>query len=111
VDVLKSFQKLLSKPGKGGTVDTAKALLADGAGADEPVFLPPGVLSQLALSDLPPDTSVQIGVQEDGVMVLEWSGRIFREGDQIVGEADYGRGSIGTFQLGLSSISTSYVGR
>ena len=22
-------------------------------------------------------------------MVLEWSGRIFREGDQIVGEADY----------------------
>jgi hypothetical protein len=69
--------------------DAAKAMLADGAGTEEPVFLPPAILHKLTLEDLPPDTFVEVGVPKDGVMHIEWSGRLYREGDQIMGEADY----------------------
>jgi hypothetical protein len=69
--------------------DIAKSLLADGAGTEEPVFLPPDALPKLTLDDLPPDTCIEIGMPKDGVMHVEWGGRLYREGKQIVGEADY----------------------
>jgi hypothetical protein len=70
-------------------VETARKLLADGEGTEEPVFLPPSVLPKLSIDDLPPETSVGVGVPKDGVMHVEWSGRLYRQGDRIIGEADY----------------------
>jgi hypothetical protein len=70
-------------------VDTARKLLADGADTEEPVFLPSSVLSKLSIDDLPLDTFIEIGVLKDGVMHIEWEGRLYRQGDRIVGEADY----------------------
>jgi hypothetical protein len=70
-------------------VDTARKLLADGADTEEPVFLPPSVLPKLSIDDLPPETFIEIGVLKDGVTHVEWEGRLYRQGDRIVGEADY----------------------
>lgn len=69
--------------------DEAKALLSSAEGDEAPVFLPPGVLSKLTVDDLPDDTFIEVGVPKDGVMHVEWSGRLYREAAQIVGEADY----------------------
>lgn len=70
-------------------VDTARRLLADGAETEELVLLPPSALPNLSIDDLPPDTFIEIGVVKDGVMHVEWEGRLYRQGDRIVGEADY----------------------
>jgi hypothetical protein len=70
-------------------LDTARKLLADGAATEEPVFLLPSVLSKLSIDDLPLDTFIEIGVLKDGVMHVEWEGRLYRHGGRIVGEADY----------------------
>jgi hypothetical protein len=43
--------------------DPATSLLTDGAGTEEPVFLPPDVLPKLPVDDLLPDTFVEIGVR------------------------------------------------
>jgi hypothetical protein len=67
----------------------AKKLLAAGEGDDQPVFLPPSVLEKLSADDILPDTTVEVGIQKEGVMHLEWSGRLYREGATISGEADY----------------------
>lgn len=69
--------------------EDAKTMLADGAGADEPVLLPQAILNKLTLDDLPPGTFVEVGVLKDGVTLIDWSGRLYREDDQILGEADY----------------------
>lgn len=69
--------------------EDAKTMLAAGADSDEPVFLPPGILGSLTSADLPPDTFVEVGTIKDGVRHIEWSGRLYCEDGQIVGEADY----------------------
>jgi len=68
--------------------EDAKKLLANADG-DEPVFLPPSVLEKLTVEDLPQDVSVEVGVPKDGVMHIEWSGRLYRDGASIAGEADH----------------------
>jgi len=70
-------------------VDAAKKLLAEVDGDEESVLLPPTVLDKLSIDNLPPETSVEVGVQKDGVMHLEWSGRLYRDGNTIAGEADH----------------------
>lgn len=57
----------------------AKALLADAAGDEDPGFLPPSVLPKLTADDVPDETFVEVGVPKDGVMRVEWSGRLYRE--------------------------------
>ena len=69
--------------------DAAKKLLAAGEGDDQPVFLPPAVLEKLSAADIPADTAVEVGIRKEGVMHIEWSGRLRREGATISGEADY----------------------
>src|SRR5260370_398281 len=69
--------------------EDAKTMLAAAADSDEPVFLPPAILGSLSLEDLPLDTFVEVGTLKDGVRQIEWSGRLYSEDDQIVGEADY----------------------
>jgi len=70
-------------------VDAAKKLLAEANGDEEPVFLPPAVLDKLSVDDLSPEISVEVGVQKDGVIHLDWSGRLYRDGNTIAGEADH----------------------
>jgi hypothetical protein len=67
----------------------ARALLADAEGDEDPVFLPPAVLPKLTVDDLPDNTFVEVGVPKDEVRNVEWNGRLYREGNQIVGEAEY----------------------
>lgn len=69
--------------------DEAKQTLNAYIGADEPATLPPAVLSDLTVDDLPDDVSFQVGKPKDGIIHLEWSGRIFKKDGQLVGEADY----------------------
>ncbi len=69
-------------------VNEAKGLLANGDD-EEPVFLPPDVLPKLTVDDLPKNIAVEVGVLKDGVMHLDWSGRLYRKGKRILGEADY----------------------
>jgi hypothetical protein len=69
-------------------LDVAKKMLAEGDD-DEPVFLPPSILDKLTADDLPQNVSVEVGVPKDGVMHIEWSGRLYRDGHTIAGEADH----------------------
>jgi hypothetical protein len=71
------------------TADEARDLLAASAGDDFPAVLPPSVLSKLTIEDVPEDTRLEIGTVKDAITHLEWSGCLFRDGDQIIGEADY----------------------
>ena len=71
------------------TPEEAKAMLADSEGADEPVVLPPAVLKDLSFDDVPEDSFVEVGVFKEGAYHMDWSGRLFKAGDKIVGEADY----------------------
>jgi hypothetical protein len=66
----------------------AKALL-EAAYEDEAVFLPPNVLNKITLDDIPNQVMIEVGLPKDGVMHLDWSGRLFKDQDQIKGEADY----------------------
>jgi hypothetical protein len=54
-----------------------------------PVAVPASVLSQLNIDDFPEGAAVEIGTTKDGVIHLEWNGRLYREGNAIFGEADH----------------------
>lgn len=69
-------------------VAEAKARL-EAAYEDEAVFLPPSVLNKITLDDIPNQVMIEVGLPKDGVMHLDWSGRLFKDQDQIKGEADY----------------------
>ncbi|MGB3493214.1 MAG: restriction endonuclease [Elainellaceae cyanobacterium] len=69
-------------------VAEAKALL-EAADDEEPVFLKPSVLDKILLDDIPDQVMVEVGTFKDGVMHLDWSGRLYKDQDQIKGEADY----------------------
>ncbi|MEH1863516.1 MAG: hypothetical protein V7K69_00510 [Nostoc sp.] len=66
----------------------AKDLLRD-ANEDEPVFLPSSILDKITLVDIPDEVAIKIGLLKDGIIHLDWSGRLFKDQDQIKGEADY----------------------
>ncbi len=69
-------------------VAEAKALL-EAADDEEPVFLQPSVLDKILLDDMPDQVMVEVGSFKEGVMHLDWSGRLYKDQDQIKGEADY----------------------
>ncbi|MBD2003602.1 MULTISPECIES: hypothetical protein [Cyanophyceae] len=69
-------------------VAEAKARL-EAAYEDEAVFLPPSVLNKITLDDIPNQVMIEVGLPKDGVMHLDWSGRLFKDQDKIKGEADY----------------------
>jgi hypothetical protein len=58
--------------------EEARALLTEGDGSEDPLFL-----------DFPPKNFVDIGALKDGVMHVEWSGRLDCEYGCFVGEDDY----------------------
>lgn len=67
----------------------AKALLKAAIESEEPVVLPSSILNDITLADLPDEVSVEVGSLKDGIIHLNWSGRLFKDQDQIKGEADY----------------------
>jgi hypothetical protein len=70
-------------------IEEARALLSAGDGVEDPVFLPPSILDSLTVDDFPPNTFVEIGALKDGIMHIEWSGRLYCENGCFVGEADH----------------------
>jgi hypothetical protein len=56
---------------------------------DMPVAIPASVLSELTAHDLKEGTSLQVGTIKGNTTHLEWSGRLYREGQAIFGEADH----------------------
>jgi len=69
-------------------VDEARRLLAQ-AQDDEPVELPPAVLSKLTMEDMPDGARLQVGVRRDNTVYLDWSGTLHRKGSRLFGEADH----------------------
>jgi len=69
--------------------EEARALLSARDGIEDSVFLPPNTLDSLTVDDFPPNTFVEIGALKDGIMHIEWSGRLYCENGCFVGEADY----------------------
>src|SRR5271156_1711148 len=69
--------------------DEARQILADCCDDDEPVDLPASVLSKLAIDDMPDGRAFQVGTPKDGVLHLDWNGRLGREGNTLYGEADH----------------------
>lgn len=70
-------------------VQQARNLLQGTMDEDEPADLPPCVLPQLTQDDLPEGASIQVGTMRDGCLHLDWSGRLYRDGTSIIGEADH----------------------
>jgi hypothetical protein len=56
---------------------------------DMPSAVPSSVLSELSIDDLLESAALQIGTTKQGVVHLDWNGRLYREGDVIFGEAGY----------------------
>lgn len=68
-------------------LEEARSLLADSSEDEEPAFLPPGLLSELKLDDIPDGGRFEVGAMDGDVQVPEWEGRIVRRGDELEGEA------------------------
>jgi hypothetical protein len=47
------------------------------------------VLHQLTARDIPDGVSIQIGTLKEKVIHLEWEGRLYRDGESVLGEAEY----------------------
>jgi len=71
------------------TAEQARAELLAGVGDEEPVDLPLDVLAKLTRDDLPEDVAIQVGTFRDNCLHLDWSGRLYKMGGFIVGEADH----------------------
>ena len=67
----------------------ARRILADWGDSEAPAELPPSVLSNLTIDDVPDGAAVQVGTLKDGVVHLDWSGTLHRDGNDIFGEADH----------------------
>src|SRR5438270_3348903 len=69
--------------------EEARRLIALCEDPEEPVTLPASVLSELTIHDLPEGVALHVGVTKEGILHLEWSGRLYREGEVIFGEAEH----------------------
>jgi hypothetical protein len=72
------------------TLAEAKVILQEASYDQIPVILPPGVLDELTLDDLPDGVRVEVGIKKEGVhYMMDWAGNLFKGGDQVLAEADY----------------------
>jgi hypothetical protein len=69
--------------------EQARAILADAEGSEDPVFIPSSVLLELTVDDLPEDVTIEVGTEKDHVVHLEWEGRLYRDGDRVIAEAEH----------------------
>jgi len=56
---------------------------------EEPAVVPASVLSALTIDDLPDGGALQVGTTKEGVIHLDWEGRLYREENAIFAEADH----------------------
>jgi hypothetical protein len=70
-------------------ITEAKEQLIAAADDEDPVVLPMNVLEQMTANDLPEGVLVEVGSFKDGIVHLDWGGRLFKDQGQIKGEADY----------------------
>jgi hypothetical protein len=68
--------------------EEARRILANCDDPDQPPALPSSVLPKLNIGDLVDGATFRIGGLKDGVVHLDWSGTIGRDGDVLFGEAD-----------------------
>lgn len=71
------------------TTSEAKAELADAAYREDPIVLPPAILSDIEAIDIPDGALVQVGKLKDGIIHIDWNGTLRQDRGMIVGEADY----------------------
>jgi hypothetical protein len=65
------------------TPEEARNLLKATIGDEEPVFLPPAVLKDLKIDDLPEDVPLEIGTQKDNMIQVDWDGTIINAGGKL----------------------------
>lgn len=70
-------------------VEEARALLAGSVEDEEPATIPASLLKEISFDDVPDGASFQIGTVKDRVHHMEWAGRIRRDGDMLLGEAEH----------------------
>lgn len=63
--------------------EEARTLLQEAVGEEDPVFLPPAVLKDLTIDDLPEDLQLEIGTQKDDVLHVDWDGTIVNAGGKL----------------------------
>lgn len=69
-------------------VNEARSLLSVSSD-EEPAILPRSILSNVSVDDLAGAAAFQIGTLKDGVIQLDWDGRLGRVGDVFVAYAEY----------------------
>lgn len=67
----------------------ARMLLADASQDEILVAIPAPLLRRLKLNDIPDGATFQVGTEKDGVIYLDWEGRLCRCGSTIDGVAEY----------------------
>jgi hypothetical protein len=70
-------------------IEEARRILANANCEEDAVDLPPSVLPRLNIDDMADGASLRIGVLKDGMVHLDWTGSLRREGQTLVGEADH----------------------
>jgi len=70
------------------TIEEAKALLTS-ADVDEPALLPPSVLEGLTVADVPVDGCVEVGIEKNGVVHVDWDGCIQNEDGVLMVKGEY----------------------
>lgn len=70
-------------------VEEARQRLASAGDDEEPVIIPASILKDLTIDDVPEGASIQIGTLKDGAYHMEWEGRLFRDGNVMLGEAEH----------------------
>lgn len=71
------------------TADEARRALDQGEEEEAPVLLTPSILAKLTKDDVPEGVSLQVGTMKDGVIHLEWEGRMYKAENEIIVEAEY----------------------
>lgn len=69
--------------------DDARARLRAFDEDNSPVELTPSILEELSVDDMPDGAAFHIGTLNGGVVHLDWSGTLKREGTRVFGEADH----------------------
>jgi hypothetical protein len=70
-------------------IEEARGVLSPSDEEEGFVDLPVPVLSKLTIDEMPEGGSFQVGSPKDGVLHLDWSGSLHRQGGLLFGEADH----------------------
>lgn len=73
----------------GMNVREARRRLRNAVEEDEPIDLPLSILGELTRADVPEGASIQVGTMRDPCLHLDWNGRLYKDGNSIIGEADH----------------------